>query len=71
MLDLALAGGVTVLATPRLFTEFSKQRGLAADGRWKAFAAGADGAGFSEGVGMLVAERVSDPLGRGPPDRWP
>ena len=57
---LALAGGVTVLSTARVFVEFARQRGLAPDGRCKPFAEAADGTGFSDGVGVLVLERLSD-----------
>ncbi|WP_035276226.1 beta-ketoacyl synthase N-terminal-like domain-containing protein, partial [Actinoalloteichus caeruleus] len=65
--EMALAGGVTVMAGPGGILEFARQRGLASDGRCKAYADGADGMGMGEGAGVVLVERLSDAVANGHP----
>ena len=65
--SLALAGGVTVLARPNVFIEFSRQRGVSSDGRCKAYSQAADGVGWAEGTGLVLLERLSDAQRNGHP----
>ncbi|RBO85350.1 type I polyketide synthase [Nocardia puris] len=63
--DRAVAGGVTVYGHPGGYIEFSRQRGLSPDGRCHSYGAGASGTGWSEGVGLVVLERLSDAVAAG------
>lgn len=65
--EMALAGGVTIMSTPKVFIDLAHQRALSPDGRCKTFAAAADGTGFAEGAGLIVLERLSDARRNGHP----
>ena len=68
--ELALAGGVTIMASPAALVEFSRQRALSPDGRCKPFSDGADGVARGEGAVLLVLERLEDACGRDRCSAW-
>ncbi|MET9092453.1 beta-ketoacyl synthase N-terminal-like domain-containing protein [Streptomyces cyaneofuscatus] len=64
---IALAGGITVMSTPRMYRDFQRLGGLSADGRCRPFSADADGTVWSEGAGVVVVTRRSEARRRGLP----